>query len=151
MNPDSLIRDLYAIKNTLEDQFPGRKFSLDGHLVGSVGEVLVAEAYGIELYPNGTETHDGKATDGREVQIKATQIDRVSISSEPEHLIVIKIHQDGTWEEIYNGPGSPVWNRAGKKQKNGQRQITISALRELMIGVTEAQRIPKIENISDRF
>ena len=148
MKIDSLIRDLYTIKNALEEQFPGRKFSLVGHLVGSIGEVLVAEAYGIDLYPNSTETHDGKAPDGREVQIKATQIDRVSISSEPEHLIAIKILQDGTWEEIYNGPGSPAWNKAGKRQKNGQRQITISALRELMIGVSEKQRIPQLENKS---
>lgn len=144
MKIDSLIRDLYTIKNALEEQFPGRKFSLDGHLVGSIGEVLVAEAYGIELYPNGTETHDGKAPDGKEVQIKATQIDRVSISSEPEYLIAIKILQDGTWEEIYNGPGKLAWKLAGKKQKNGQRPLTLAKLRKLMMDIPEDQRIPTI-------
>ena len=144
MKIDSLIRDLYTIKNALEEQFPGRKFSLDGHLVGSIGEVLVAEAYGIELYPNGTETHDGKAPDGKEVQIKATQIDRVSISSEPEYLIAIKILQDGTWEEIYNGPGKLAWKLAGKQQKNGQRPLTLAKLRKLMMDIPEDQRIPTI-------
>lgn len=144
MKIDSLIRDLYTIKNALEEQFPGRKFSLDGHLVGSIGEVLVAEAYGIELYPNGTETHDGKAPDGKEVQIKATQIDRVSISSEPEYLIAIKILQDGTWEEIYNGPGKLAWKLAGKQQKNEQRPLTLAKLRKLMMDIPEDQRIPTI-------
>lgn len=144
MKIDSLIRDLYTIKNALEEQFPGRKFSLDGHLVGSIGEVLVAEAYGIELYPNGTETHDGKAPDGKEVQIKATQIDRVSISSEPEYLIAIKILQDGTWEEIYNGPGKLAWKLAGKQQKNGQRPLMLAKLRKLMMDIPEDQRIPTI-------
>ena len=144
MKIDSLIRDFYTIKNALEEQFPGRKFSLDGHLVGSIGEVLVAEAYGIELYPNGTETHDGKAPDGKEVQIKATQIDRVSISSEPEYLIAIKILQDGTWEEIYNGPGKLAWKLAGKQQKNGQRPLTLAKLRKLMMDIPEDQRIPTI-------
>ena len=144
MKLDSLIRDLYAIKNTLEEQYPGRKFSLDGHLVGSIGEVLVAEAYGIDLYPTGTETHDGKAPDGREVQIKATQIDRVSIYSKPQHLIVIKILQDGSWEEIYNGPGELAWEQAGKEQKNGQQQVTLAKLHKLMIEIPEDQKIPLI-------
>lgn len=144
MKIDSLIRDLYAIKNTLEAQFPGRKFSLDGHLVGSIGEVLVAEAYGIELYPNGAETHDGKAPDGREVQIKATQIDRVSIYSEPRHLIVIRILQDGSWDEIYNGPGALAWEQAGKGQKNGQQQVSLAKLRKLMMDIPEDQKIPLI-------
>lgn len=34
---------LYAITRELELQFPGRKFTPDGHLVGSIGEVLVAD------------------------------------------------------------------------------------------------------------
>lgn len=144
MKIDSLIRDLYTIKNALEEQFPGRKFSLDGHLVGSIGEVLVAEAYGIALYPNSAERHDGKSLDGREVQIKATQIDRVSISLEPQHLIVIKVLQDGSWEEIYNGPGKLAWEQAGKKQKNGQRPLSLSKLRKLMKNIPEDYRIPTV-------
>lgn len=148
MTIDNMVRELYSIKNALEQQYPGRKFSLDGHLIGSIGEAIASEAYGITLYQNSSPVHDGRSSDGKEVQIKATQINRVSISSEPEHLIVIKILHDGTWEEIYNGPGSPAWNKAGKRQKNGQRQITISALRELMIGVSEKQRIPHLENKS---
>jgi len=34
------IQELYSIVNELEDTFSGRKFTLDGHLVGSIGEVL---------------------------------------------------------------------------------------------------------------
>ena len=37
------IRELYAITKELELQFPGRKFTPDGQLVGSIGEVLVAD------------------------------------------------------------------------------------------------------------
>lgn len=144
MKLDSLICDLYAIKNTLEKQFPDRLFSLDGHLVGSIGEVLVSEAYGITLYKNSSPVHDGRFHDGREVQIKATQIDRVSISSEPQHLIVIKIMQDGSWEEIYNGPGKIAWEHAGKEQKNGQRPLSLSKLRKLMKDIPEDHKIPTI-------
>ena len=49
-NTDSIaqkIRELYAITTELESLYPGRKFTIDGHLVGSIGEVLVAERYGL--------------------------------------------------------------------------------------------------------
>ena len=65
------------------------------------------------------------------MQIKATQTDRIAISSEPERLIVIKLHRDGSWEEIYNGSGAVAWNNAGKLQKNGQRPISLAKLRAL--------------------
>ena len=126
------IKELYTITNELEARYPGRKFTPDGHLVGSIGEVLVAEHYGLTLLPNSSETHDAVNKDGIFVQIKATQINRIAISSEPEHLIVIKLSRDGSWEEIYNGPGDLAWNNAGKMQKNGQRPISIAKLKTIM-------------------
>ena len=129
------IKELYKITNELESSYPGRKFTIDGHLIGSIGEVIVAEHYGLELLRNSTETHDAVATDGKYVQIKATQINRIAISSEPDYLIVIKIFSDGSWEEVYNGPGKPVWDNAGKMQKNGQRPISLRKLRYLMNSV----------------
>lgn len=135
------IRELYAITKELELQFPGRKFTPDGHLVGSIGEVLVADYYGLKLLPNSTEIHDAIDADGKFVQIKATQIKRIAISSEPDHLIVIKISDSGEWEEVYNGPGSLVWRNAGKMQKNGQRPITLAKLKSLMQIVREEEKI----------
>ena len=129
------IKELYKITNELESSYPGRKFTIDGHLVGSIGEVIVAEHYGLKLLPNSTETHDAVSTDEKYVQIKATQINRIAISSEPDYLIVIKLFSDGSWEEVYNGPGKPVWDNAGKMQKNGQRPISLSKLKCLMNSV----------------
>lgn len=125
------IREIYAITAELESIYPGRHFTPDGHMVGSLGEVLVAEKYGLTLLPASYETHDAIAPDGRYVQIKATQIKRIAISSEPDYLIVIKLLADGSFEEYYNGKGSVVWNAAGALQKNGQRSISLSKLRRL--------------------
>lgn len=91
--------------------------------------------------PNSTEIHDAIDADGKFVQIKATQIKRIAISSEPDHLIVIKISDSGEWEEVYNGPGSLVWRNAGKMQKNGQRPITLAKLKSLMQNVREEEKI----------
>lgn len=67
------IVELTHIVGDLENSFPGRHVTLDGHLVGSIGEIMAAYYYGIELYEESAPTHGGKSTDGREVQIKITQ------------------------------------------------------------------------------
>lgn len=139
------IKELYRITNELEKEYPGRKFTIDGHLVGSIGEVIVAENYGLELLPNSTETHDAVSPDGKYVQIKATQIKKIAISSKPDYAIVIKMFQDGSWEEIYNGPGEIIWDNAGKLQRNGQRPISLAKLKSLMSSVSAKDRISRVQ------
>ena len=137
----SLIKKLYKIVAELETLFPNSRFTPDGHLVGSIGEVLSAHYYNLQLLPPGQETHDAVSRDGRKVQIKATQVKSIGISSEPDYLIVIKILPNGQHEEIYNGPGHLAWSNAGKMQKNGQRPIGLTKLSKLMEKVPESERI----------
>ena len=137
----AIIQDLFRTVCELESRYPGRKFSIDGHLLGSIGEVIAAEHYDLTLLPNSSERHDAKDKQERLIQIKTTQIDRISISSEPDYLIVIQITSDGNWSEIYNGAGSRVWNNAGKMQKNGQRPISIAKLKLLMKSVSDDEKI----------
>jgi hypothetical protein len=140
----SLIQELYSIVNKLELAYKGRKFTLDGHLVGSIGEVLVSYYYDIELLPASTEKHDARTKDGKLVQIKATQGSSVGLRSEPDYLIVIKILPDGSIGEVYNGPGINAWTRSGKMQKNGQRAISVGILKKLMDNIPQNMSIPKI-------
>ena len=135
------VQELFSITHELEQYHPAKKFTLDGVLVGSIGEVLVAEHYGLTLLPNSQKTHDAITQDGRLVQIKTTQINKVSISSEPDFLIVIKLFPTGEWEEVYNGPGSPVWSNAGKMQKNGQRSVPLNKVKDLMYSVDKENMI----------
>lgn len=137
------IKALYAISRELEQLFPGRHYTPDGHMIGSIGEALAASYYGLNLFEASAKTHDAKAPDGRLVQIKATQIQRVVLSSEPDWLLVLKIHPDGTFTEEYNGPGELVWNHCGKMQKNGQRPITLAVLRKLQEEVPVDERLPQ--------
>ena len=138
------IKELYCITAELEKNYPGRKFTIDGHLLGSIGEVIVAEAYGLELLPNSTEKHDAISMIGQYIQIKATQINKISVSSEPEYLIVIQILSDGSWSENYNGPGDLVWDNVGKVQKNGQRSISLHKLKCLMKTVKDTDKISRV-------
>lgn len=135
------IRAIYKISNGLEKMFPGRHFTPDGHMVGSIGEVLVADKYRLSLLDASAKTYDAVDSHERRIQIKATQIERVSISGEPDYLIVIKIEPDGTYFEVYNGPGAPVWKQAGKLQKNGQRSISLAKIKRLANYVADADKI----------
>lgn len=72
---------LQAIVGRLETRYPGRKFTLDGHLVGSIGEVWAACIFDLRLLPPSEATHDAVASEGRLVQVKATQGNTVAISS----------------------------------------------------------------------
>ena len=141
-----LVRDLYAIVEALEERFPGRAFTLDGHLVGSIGEVLAAHHYGLELLPASSQGHDAKAPNGKLVQIKATQRNSIGIRSEPEHLIVLQLMPTGETSEVYNGPGLPAWSGAGKMQKNGQRAISVSKLRALMTSVGPKLQLKRVND-----
>jgi len=134
----------YSIVGEFESLFPGRKFTLDGHLVGSIGEVVAAHLYSLDLLPASAEGHDAAAPDGRLVQIKATQSKSVGLRSEPEHLLVLKLNTDGSASEVYNGPGSLAWAQVGKMQKNGQRSIGLSRLRSIMEQVSEGERLPAV-------
>lgn len=138
------IKALYEIAHDLEELFPGRHYTPDGHMIGSIGEALAASYYNLELFPASEKTHDAKASDGRLVQIKATQINHVALSSKPEWLLVLKIHKDGTFSAEYNGPGELAWEHCGKLQKNGQRPISLAKLRELQAGVPQAKRLKRM-------
>lgn len=129
-DPQKKICELYALTAQLEAMHPGRRFTPDGHMVGSIGEVIAAEEYGLELFEASHPVHDVLSPDGRLVQVKATQGRVVALNDEPDYLIVLRILGDGSFEEAYNGRGKPVWNACGK-MKTGQRLISLSRLGEI--------------------
>ncbi len=141
-----LIKQLYSTVSELEAMFPGRHFTPDGHMVGSIGECLVADAYGLELLVASNKGYDAVDSNGMQIEIKATQAKFVAFRSEPEHAIIIKIMPDGTFEEAYNGPGNLIWQQFKGKAlpSNGQYQISINKLMELNRQVHESLRVPRI-------
>ena len=83
---EEIIRELYKITAELEEKYSGRRFTPDGPLIGSIGEVYAAEEYGLTLLEASSEKHDALSADGRLIQIKITQTDRISIYS---NLIIL--------------------------------------------------------------
>lgn len=120
---------IYRAVAELEAMYP-RKFTPDGHLVGSIGEVVAAEALGLTLYPMSRHGHDAYDDRG-DVQIKMTSRNRISMYSEPCRLVVLRITSDEEAEIVYDGSGREAWSAAGPVAKNGQRSISLSKLRSI--------------------
>lgn len=135
---------LYDASEALEALFPGRKFTLDGHLVGSIGEVVAAYMFGLDLMPASTLGYDALAPDGRRVEIKLTQGKFVALRHAPDHMIALHRPKGGPVRVVYNGPGRAVWDGCGKDQKNGQRPISLSRLSGLYAVVAESDRLPQM-------
>lgn len=140
------VQRLVEIVGQLEVEFPGRHFTLDGHLVGSIGEVMAAYYYGIELYAASTEIHDGEVS-GKKVQIKISQQDNIVINHEPDYLIVLYLNRSGNIYEVYNGPGKLPWESASKRDSHNNKHMRVNRLMELDKAVEECKRITQINHI----
>ena len=140
----ALVPQLYALVAQLEAAAPGRRFTPDGHMVGSIGEVIAACLYDLELAAASTEGYDAiHKPSGLKVEIKTTQGKLVAMRCQPPHLLVLLIHADGSADTVFNGPGKLAWDAASKtSSRNGQSTISVSKLRELQ------ERVPASEQLS---
>jgi hypothetical protein len=123
---------IYEATAELERLYPGRKFTLDGHLVGSIGEVIAAEALGLTLYPMSRPGHDAYDANG-DVQIKMTGGSSVAMYATCDRLVVLRVVSPQEAEIVYDGPGAPAWERAGRMGKNGQRVVSLAKLRAIQV------------------
>lgn len=146
------IRKLLKITTKLRSKYTGegRTFTLDGKLVGDIGEVLTKEKYDIELLPITTTIHDAiENGTGRKVQIKATFKGGTYFPNNPEkqpdYFLSVIINEEGELEEQYNGPTAfLVKNYIEVSQlrgHNGEYQLAKGKLQSLNQLVPEADRI----------
>lgn len=120
-----LIGELFRTVQSLQKIFPNRPFTPDGHLVGSIGEIVAAYAYGLTLERCSTEGFDARTEADQTVEIKLTGGASVAVSSDiktPALLVVLKLHSESGFEEIYNGPFPlDLWR---SKQASKRRVVT---------------------------
>ncbi len=130
------VEAIYHAVDALEQKYPGRKFTPDGHLVGSIGEVIAQEALGLTLYPASYPGHDAHDDSGRQVQVKLTAGKSVALRATCDRLLVMRVFDASHAEIVYYGDGEPVWQACGGLQSaNGQRTISLTKLRAIGRGV----------------
>lgn len=132
----SLIADLYKITRRLEELFKNRPFTPDGHLVGSIGEVVAEYIYDLILEDCSVPQIDAKTRDGRTVQIKLTGAKGRSYgirwsskmsAVKPDILLCLQMNEGG-FAEIYNGVFPEDLLKGRPDSSNGQISLPLSLL-----------------------
>jgi hypothetical protein len=65
------------------------------------------------------ERFDARDSTGKRVEIEATQSSKVAFRSCPDFTIIVRINKDVTFETVYSGLGSIIWD---KWKENRYRQ-----------------------------
>ena len=147
MKINEAIKQLCKITSKLRANHKSKKFTLDGRLVGDLGEVLAEENYKIVLFEKIEKQYDALTLDKKKVQIKATFKDKITFPTDhvPELLLGLKINDDGTFLEIYNGPGKYVQKIISKRKApyNRLHLISIKKLMDISEGIPKNEKIKK--------
>lgn len=146
------IQQLLDITASLKERYKGKlDFSLDGRLVGDIGEALVSEMFDIEIYGGNNQNYDGyHRPTNKKVQIKASMAFNFSypFDIDLEHYIAVHIEPNGTLAVLYNGPGKYVNKFLKDNKRKSYRDIwtTITAnhLRELNSNLKASERLPEL-------
>lgn len=129
----------------LKTAFPNRAFTIDGRLVGDVGEVIAALEYDVVLHEVIQPHHDATTSDGRNVQIKATFKEALTFRTTPDYYLGFKLYPDGRHEEVFNGPGKVIYDRYVKRKGIGVSLLSfpIAELRRLSKMIPQEERVPR--------
>jgi hypothetical protein len=144
-----LIAQLYQTTDELNSLFP-RPFTPDGHLVGSIGEVVAAYLYGVDLARCSTPGFDGRMKDGRTVEIKLTARNRVSISRSDKYadlLIVLQLNSKVGFKEIYAGKFPVKFVDSKKETSRGYHLCSTKELETELKKLDVLNRVKQVESM----
>ena len=129
----------------LQEAFPSRRFTIDGRLVGDIGEVIAQLEYDLTLDKVSVPDHDARMPDGRRVQIKATFKDSLTFKTCPDCYLGFKLDRNGGFKEIFNGPGELIRKEFSHRKNIGREQISIPIKRLCALSkqVNPADRVPR--------
>ena len=148
------VKQMLAIVEQLCQAYPHKKFTLDGRLVGDIGEILVEDAYDLKLLEGLQHHHDAVCPAGRSVQIKATMKGHLTFPCDhiPDYYLAVKINPDGSFIEVFNGPGAVAALAVAKRAraKTNLHSVSIAALRKLPEQVKPRDRIALRPNNSSK-
>jgi hypothetical protein len=103
---------------------PDLRFTLDGRLIGDIGEFLATGAYGIKLQKTQQQGFDGIDSEGRQVEIKTTRLNSIAFRKIADRVICIKLHGDTHWEVIFDGEGKRIAEHFPKTAfKSGNNEV----------------------------
>lgn len=144
----SEVRHLLHARNSLRERFAatGLRFTLDGNLVGDLGEAIAAELFALTLVARrGLKGIDAVAPDGRKVQVKSTgrgdSFPFTHVEEQADWLIALRLHYEQERVEIiYNGPYGPAIAHLAQPWQ-GQLSVRLNRLRTLNATIDDELRL----------
>ena len=127
---EQLVARVFSCCQELSER-TGRPISPDGHLVGSLGEVIAAERLNLRLMSPSNRGFDAIGPDGERVEIKTTTRSSIQVSNEgtlAERFVVVRLEASGESHIVFDGKAADVLAVAGSPQKNGQRRVSLGRL-----------------------
>ena len=147
------VKELITITKKLHKEYPSKKFTLDGRLVGDIGEIAAEKTYDIKLFDKQQKHYDAilLRDKNKKVQIKTTMKHSLIFPTNniPQYYLGLKINEDGNIETIFNGLASIIkkyLDKNRKKTKSGLYSISNKKLVELNNQVKEKDRLPERKN-----
>ena len=131
-----LLNRLYRICDELSEECDGRPCSPSGFCVGTPGEYLAADLFGLKLLPGNSKDFDAKTDLDEPVQIRT--------SGKGSY---IPIHNGNGLLLVVRGPAINVWDKARAPNHRGIRTISLTALRKLNSDLIPSLRIQKIRQV----
>lgn len=146
--PDVILRLVEAHQAVVKHYEASRRtFTLDGKLIGDIGEAVACELFDIELSTSNDHGIDAYAKDGRSVQIKATATSGNPmfrpVEKRADHLIFLGLDlKCGTGKVLYNGPEHLVL-RDMPSYWSDQRPVSKRALRKAIEDQPPQSELPR--------
>lgn len=144
------IQPLLAARDRLRQRYAssGLRFTLDGNLVGDIGEAVAAEFFGIELNSRCGPAIDGFAPgpERKSVQVKASGTFRGPAFRKQEvgadYLLFFHFDFDRrVGMVIFNGPERIALEKMPSTW-SGQRMVALGYLRQKDAAVSDSERLP---------
>ena len=128
----AILASIFASQKALRALAPEYNWSGLGNLLGDFGELLATDHYKLQKAPSGSGDYDARTADGLTVQIKTNfAASQIGFRGQADLLLVLGIHEDGSWEEIYFGMYGPVLDNARFSARDNKHMIAVSKLRAL--------------------
>jgi len=139
-----LLNRLYKICDELSQECDGRPCSPSGFCVGTPGEYLAADAFGLTLLPGNSKDFDAVTAEGEPVQIRSSgRGSYIPIYGGKGLLLVVQI-QRTSLRLVYGGPAINAWDASRSPNHRGVRTIGITTLKKLYADLPTPLRMKKV-------
>ncbi len=147
------IKQLHRTINELRTIYSKKKFTLDGRLVGDIGEMIAETFFDLTIYAPQQPIYDGETPDGKKVQIKATFKEKLTFNHEVDYYLGIQLDNEGNWNVVYNGKGEHLKTKFGHLKGFGTKLLSfpIKDLLEINATIPESERIKLRSNVNGDF